>query len=93
MGNRRMTAPKRRRDRLSSAPKPRPAHRPRSKQEGSFARWLDASPLTADEIAERLHISTGYLFNLRVGNRKPGRDVAVAIEELSEGLVPVACWS
>ena len=53
MGSRgRMTKPKRKRERLSSAP--RPAHRPRSKQSGRFAKYMDASPLTTAELAEKL---------------------------------------
>lgn len=92
MGSRgRMTKPKRKRERLSSAP--RPAHRPRSKQSGIFAKYMDASPLTTAELAEKLHVSPGYLINLRVGNRTPGRALAVAIEELTDGMVPVASWS
>ena len=90
--NRRMTEPKRKRDRLSSAPRPRPPYRPRSKQSGAFARWVDATPLTAQQVASRLGISIGFLYNVRVGARTPGRSLAVKIEKLTDGMVPVEAW-
>lgn len=91
MGNNRMTKPKRKTQQLSSAP--RPAHRPRSVQNNKLAKWMDAAPLNSYEIAEKLGVSPGYLMNIRRGTRKPGRDVAVAIEQLSDGMVPVESWS
>lgn len=93
-----MTKPKRKRNRLSSGAvaivraKARPPWRPRSVQNNAMARWIDATPMTAAEVAEKLHVSTGYLYNLRTAVKAPSRQLAVAIEELSEGLVPVNSW-
>lgn len=88
----RMQKPRRKRERLSSAPVKRPAHRPRSVQTNSMARWLDASPMSVYEVAEKLRVTPEHVWNLRIHARKPSRSLAVAIEELSEGLVPVASW-
>jgi hypothetical protein len=90
MGARKLK-PVRVRKKLSSAP--RPAHRPRSKQNNAMALWLDATPLTVAEVAARLKVGKEYLYNLRVGARRAGRDLAVAIEQLSDGMVPVESWA
>lgn len=82
--------PLRKRRKLSSAP--RRTTRPRSEQDSAFARWMDASTLTAEQIAAKLRVSSAHLFNLRTRSRLAGRKLAVAIEELSDGMVPVSSW-
>jgi hypothetical protein len=38
-------------------------------------------------------VSVSSVYNARNGYFKPGRDLAVKIEELSAGAVPVSSWS
>lgn len=94
MGNRSKTQPKRKRQQLSSAPKAKPKMgRPRSAQSNKFANWLDANPLTSHEVAEKLSVSVQHVLKLRGAVSRPSRDLAVAIEEMTDGMVPVSCWS
>ncbi|RHZ90423.1 hypothetical protein D1114_23325 [Cereibacter sphaeroides] len=43
-------------------------------------------------LAEALGISRGYLSELVGGTKRPGLDLACAIERITKGAVPVACW-
>jgi transcriptional regulator with XRE-family HTH domain len=43
-------------------------------------------------IARELGVSPGALGDWLSGRRKPGRAVAVKLEKISNGRVPVDCW-
>ncbi len=48
-------------------------------------KYLDEKRLTYREFAEKLGVSAQYLQNIAYGKRKPSLDLAVKIEELSNG--------
>ncbi len=71
---------------------PRPAHRPREKVPGAFARWIESTGKTYKEIAEILDCSVQAISNVRKGHYPPGRALANRIAVASKGMVPVATW-
>lgn len=78
----RKLAPKRRRN---------PSKR-RAKRSGPLAPWIKASGKTLTHIAEDLGISVQHVSNLLHGHTKPSRELAVAIERATGGVVVVASW-
>jgi transcriptional regulator with XRE-family HTH domain len=46
----------------------------------------------AKPLAEAVGISQSYLSDMKKGNRSPSLRVAVAIEDATEGAVPVRSW-
>jgi transcriptional regulator with XRE-family HTH domain len=46
----------------------------------------------AKPLAEAVGISQSYLSDMKKGNRSPSLRVAVAIEDATEGAVPVRAW-
>ncbi len=72
----------------------RPGGRPRSSRapRNPFADWLATCGKTPETLADDLGVSVSSVYNARNGYFKPGRDLAVKIEELSGGAVPVASW-
>lgn len=83
-------------------PRPRPmpgAQQPGGRPRGSrhlpnaFSRWLEgAEGRSVTEIAAELDVSRVSVYHLRDGRFSPGRDLAVRIETLTGGAVPVASW-
>lgn len=74
--------------------KSRPGGRPRQSRapRNAFADWLASCGKTPTAIATALEVSVSSIYNARNGYFKPGREMAVAIEELSGGAVPVESW-
>lgn len=75
--------------------KSRPGGRPRQTRapRNPFADWLKSCGMTPEQVAKQLGgISVSSVYNARNGYFKPGRELAVAIEKLSEGAVPVESW-
>lgn len=72
----------------------KPGGRPRKSRapRNAFANWLAASKLTAEEIAKAIETSVSTVYNARNGYFKPGRELAVRIEEFTGGEVSVASW-
>lgn len=89
MGNRTATKPLRKRRKTAVK---RPPWRPRNPSSTPFARWLDAGRMTAAEVATALDASVGNVYKLRDGRTRPSLRKALAIEELTDGLVPVGSW-
>lgn len=75
--------------------KSRPGGRPRQSRapRNPFADWLKGCGMTPEQVAKKLDVSISSVYNARNGYFKPGRELAVAIEELSKGAVPVGSWS
>ena len=63
--------------------------RPR-KNETQLAHWADAVGTIRDVLAERLGVGRTYVDRLCRGERRQSLDLAVAIEKLSGGAVPVS---
>ncbi len=55
--------------------------------------YLQSSGIKQKVMADRLNISRGYMSELVSGEKFPGRNLAVAIERLTLGAVPVSSWS
>lgn len=74
--------------------KSKPGGRPRASRapRNPFADWLSDCGMTPEAVAGKLAVSVSSVYNARNGYFKPGRDLAVKIEELSGGGVPVASW-
>lgn len=75
--------------------KSRPGGRPRKTRapRNAFADWLATCGQAPTKIAEALKVSVSSIYNARNGYFVPGRDMAIAIEALSKGKVPVESWS
>lgn len=80
--------------------KARPGGRPRRSRAPSnpFAVWLASCGKSPEDVATALGVSVSSVYNARNAYFKPGRRLAVAIEELArdpatgESAVPVAAW-
>ncbi len=72
----------------------RPGGRPRAKRHPRtpFGDWLASCAMTVGDLAGRLGIKSVTVYNLRNGYFRAGRDLAVAIEKISDGKVPVESW-
>jgi transcriptional regulator with XRE-family HTH domain len=55
--------------------------------------FLKSSGIKQAELADELGISRGYMSELANGDKSPGRELAVKIERVTRGAVPVASWS
>ncbi len=65
--------------------------RPR-KRETQLSRWIDASGMTRDEVADKLGIVRTYLDVLCRGEGRPGLELAFEIERLTRGALPASEW-
>lgn len=82
--------------------------RPRSERVpvNKWGEWLRDCGLKPEQVAERLNkilvkagartadnpVSTSSVYNMRNAHFLPGRDLALAIETLTDGAVPVGSW-
>lgn len=66
--------------------------RPR-KKESPLSRWVDASGLNRDDAAGRFGITRQHLDRLCRGDRRPSLLLALEIERITDGTVPVTAWS
>ena len=75
--------------------KTRPGGRPRRTRapRNAFADWLSKAKDSPEDLAKKLDVSVSSIYNARNGYFTPGRDLAVKIEQVTEGAVPVASWS
>lgn len=75
--------------------KARPGGRPRQSRapRNAFADWLASCKKTPTEISTALGVSVSSIYNARNGYFKPGRELAIAIDELSGGAVSFQSWS
>lgn len=73
----------------------RPGGRPRGSRapRSAFADWLAKGKINCVDLAKKLGISASSLYNLRNAYYLPGRELAVKIDEISKGAVPVESWS
>ncbi|OOY20862.1 hypothetical protein BMI86_10165 [Thioclava sp. DLFJ5-1] len=55
--------------------------------------YLRDSGTTQSKMARVLGISRPYMSQLVGGTRRPGREVAIAIETATNGAVPVKSWA
>jgi hypothetical protein len=72
-----------------------PGGRPRRESDpptSPFAAWLAKSKLTPEALAATLEVAVSSVYNMRNGYFTPGRTLAVKIEEISKGRVPVGSW-
>jgi hypothetical protein len=74
------------------AMKKRGRGRPR-KRETPLSRWIDEAGKSRDEVAARLVIGRTYLDSLCRAERRPSLELAVEIEKLTNGAVPVEVWT
>ncbi len=79
---------------LQLTPKMRPGGRPRASRapRNAFRDWLAKSDMTPAEIAKKLGVSVSSIYNAANSYFKPGREIAVKIEELTGGEVTVESW-
>jgi transcriptional regulator with XRE-family HTH domain len=66
--------------------------RERAKKATPLAGWIDSSGMTRREVAERLGLAETSLNRLCRGDRRPGFELAFAIEKMTKGKVPAAFW-
>ncbi len=73
----------------------RPGGRPRATRapRNAFADWLSHCELTPQQIAKALNVSISSVYNCRNSYFVPGRELAVKIEQLTGGKVPIESWS
>jgi len=55
--------------------------------------FLKAHGLTQREAAAKLDISRPHLAQIVSGAKRPGLDLALRIERLTDGAVPVSSWA
>jgi hypothetical protein len=74
--------------------KSRPGGRPRQTRapKNPFSDWLASCGKTPEQVAKLLEVSVSSVYNARNGYFKPGRELAVRIEEVTKGAVPVKVW-
>jgi transcriptional regulator with XRE-family HTH domain len=58
--------------------------------EGRLARWIKKAGLTRREVAERLGLDRRTVDNLCREARRPSLELAVEIEKLTKGKVPIS---
>jgi len=61
--------------------------------ETALSHWLTQAGLTRDEFAQRLGVTRQHLDKLCRGARRPGLDLAVLIETLTDGAVAPSAWA
>ncbi len=54
--------------------------------------WVDAQGWTRQRLADELGITVGSAVRLCNGVRRPGLELAIQIEALTRGAVPVTSW-
>jgi transcriptional regulator with XRE-family HTH domain len=54
--------------------------------------YLAETGTTQSDLAGRVGVSKGYMSEIVGGQKRPGLDVAFAIERETGGMVPAACW-
>lgn len=74
--------------------KSKPGGRPRQSRapRNPFRDWLQNCGKTPEQLAKLLGVGVSSVYNAANGYFKPGRDLAVKIEEVSEGAVAVDVW-
>ncbi len=70
-----------------------PRRRKNGKRKGPLAPWVAKSGKSLTTIAAVLECSVQHLSNLLHGHTDPSRDLAVRIETMTDGSVPVGAWS
>ncbi len=55
--------------------------------------FIDSSGMTQSEWAQLLEIREGYLSDLICGAKRPSLALAVRIERLTDGAVPIETWA
>lgn len=55
--------------------------------------WVDKRGWTRQQLAEKLGIVRGSAIRLCSGTRRPSLELALKIEALTEGAVPVGYWA
>ena len=72
----------------------KPGGRPRKSRapRNAFATWLASQKLSPKEIAKALGTSISTIYNARNGYFSPARELAVKIEEYTDGKVTVESW-
>lgn len=66
--------------------------RPR-KTETKLSGWLDAAGMTRYQLADRLNVARGHVDKICNGERRPSLELALEIEQLTDGAVPAAYWT
>jgi hypothetical protein len=59
----------------------------------ALSHWVDEAGLTRDEFSKRLGISLHHLDHLCAGTRRPDLDLAVVIEDATQGAVLARSWA
>lgn len=62
------------------------------KRKSKLARWLYDAGRTVTETAAELGCSKQHLSNIVHGHSSPSLELAVAIDKLTSGAVPVESW-
>jgi len=66
--------------------------RPRTKKQTPLSAWLDENEVTREEFAAKLDVTRPYLDKLCRGDRRPSLEIALLVEKLTKGEVPVSVW-
>jgi plasmid maintenance system antidote protein VapI len=67
----------------------RKQHRPETR----LARWLESVGMTRVELAQRLEVFYGHVDKMCHGERRPSLELALRIEKLTRGAVPMSYWA
>jgi len=70
----------------------RPRGRPRA-TETKLSLWLNKAGITREDFAKRIGVTRQHLDKLCRGARRPGLDLAVLIETLTNGAVKPSEWA
>lgn len=70
-----------------------PKRRRASKRTGPLAAWLAKHEMSLSVFAANVDASVQHISNLCHGHSSPSRELAVAIENQTNGAVPVDAWS
>lgn len=60
---------------------------------GKLGTWVSAQGWNRQQLADKLGISLATASRLCSGLRRPGLELAIQIEKLTRGAVPVTCWT
>lgn len=73
-------------------PKGRSPGRPRSTDQNALSVWLDEQSLSREHFAALVGTTVAHLNRMCRGARRPSLDLAMKVEQATQGAVPATIW-
>lgn len=54
--------------------------------------YIESNGLRVEDVATRLGLTKGYVYNLCAGRYRPSVDVMIRISDMTDGAVPLESW-